>query len=185
MTLRTVNYALRYPELTDTPNGPAQVEALAEDTDAALLAVAAADAALVNALRPNLTQTTLAYTPTFGMATFAGAVAGRYGFMGKWCFVNAAMLASAGVSLGTGAITVSLPVSTNSSGNQFWVGRAVIQSGTGLIYTLPVVVGAGSSTVNIYAYLAPAKGQLDTPGNQGVVLAAGGTVSIDIAYEIP
>lgn len=53
----TPNFGLRYPALTDPPNGPAQIEDLADDVDAALVAV---DARL-DAIEGNYPRGIIAY----------------------------------------------------------------------------------------------------------------------------
>lgn len=180
MTLRTPNYALRYPELTDTPNGPAQVEALAEDVDVALLSTNTTAAGLAATVAGLGVMTP--YTPTITMATPTGTPSGRYATIGKLVVAQAGFVGTAGVSLGTGNISFTVPFASANTGFN-WQGQVFINSGTGIPYVLPCTVGPNSSTVSIFAFLNSNRGSLDTPGNQGVVFAAGGFLSAWIVYE--
>lgn len=78
----TATYALRYPELTDTPDGATQIKNLANDTDAAIVAATATQFlkpvfARKTADEARASNTTVADDgPTGGSLALAGLVAG-------------------------------------------------------------------------------------------------------------
>ncbi len=123
----------------------------------------------------------VAYTPTFTMQTANGTATGRLWRSGNKASVGFAFTATAGVSLGTGAITVSLPVtSVNAGNNHSWLGRAVIGGGAG--YSCDVVLGSNASIATLFTPNGTT-GAVSNPGAAGVSFAAGNYISGNIELE--
>lgn len=123
----------------------------------------------------------LAYTPTFGMQTPNGTATGRYWRSGNRAAASFAFTATAGVSLGTGPITVTLPVtSANAGNNHSWLGSAQFGGGNG--YLCDVVLGNNSNTATLLTRNTLA-GQAATPGTAGVAFAAGHFIAGSIELE--
>lgn len=178
MTLFTPNYAWPYPELSDPPNGPSQDAALALAIDTQLKTVDTAGQAATAALAV-LNGPLTAYTPTFTMQTANGVASGGYWQAGKIVYVEALFAASAGVSLGTGTITFSLPFTAAVYPN--WQGAVVFGGGNG--YVLPCTATSGGTTATIYGFSNAASGQITTPGSAGVVFASGHYISATLWYR--
>jgi hypothetical protein len=122
-----------------------------------------------------------AYTPTVTMQTANGTATGRYWRSGNKVSVDFAFTASSGVSLGTGAITVSLPfTSVNVGNNHSWIGSAVIGGGTG--YMTDAVLGGNASIATLFTRNTTT-GAVSNPGVAGVTFAAGNYISGNIEYE--
>jgi hypothetical protein len=123
----------------------------------------------------------LAYTPTFAMQTANGTPTGRLWRSGNRAAVGFAFTATAGVSLGTGSITVTMPVtSVNAGNNHSWLGGAQFGGGNG--YLCDVVLGNNSNTATLVTRNA-SSGLAATPGNAGVVFASGHYISGSIEFE--
>lgn len=127
------------------------------------------------------------YTPTFVMQTATGTSAGYIRFAGNWVFITGVFTATAGVSLGTGTITMSVPYTSANITGANWTGATVWAGGNG--YTTPCILGANSTTVTIYAadptsLSTVASGKLGTPGTAGIAFAAGHTLSVNIQYPL-
>lgn len=136
--------------------------------------------------RPIATYSAFTYTPTWTMANSAGTKSGRYFLQGNMCWVTAVHVANASTGLGLGNISVTLPfLSANVSG-YVWTGDCHVDSGTGLAYMGRVAVGFNDNQASIWFWQASNidAGQVDTPGNAGVVYGNGGTFRVNICYEI-
>lgn len=169
-------YGFPYPSGTDSPNGPAQVQLLAEAVEADL----AASDANIAALQAGAWSGWTAYTPTFTMQTSNGTKTGWYNKVGKRVEVNVAMLATSGVSLGTGVITVSLPFAAANRVNHMWEGVGMFITASHTI--LRIEVQPGASVAEIWAIDA-VNHSLGTPGNFGYGFVAGNRITASFSYE--
>lgn len=165
----TTNAALPYPALTDPPNGPSQIQALAQALDTVVFPTVA-----WQAFTPTWTAATA--NPTLGNGTLLG----RYIKLGRYVnFYIGLTIGSTTVS-GAGAFTFgNLPVASTSSREQrvncsafaagpfMWTGLAVIAAGaSNLVCYLP-----RSSTNNTLG-LAQSADSTNTAGT-GVPLRSG------------
>lgn len=120
------------------------------------------------------------YTPTFVMDTSNGTKTGWYTKIGTQVTMNAVMLATAGVSLGVGAITVSLPFTAATRTNHIWHGNGAFV--TAFHNILHVEVLSGGSVAQVWA-IDPANHNLANPGALGYTFVAGNRISIQVTYE--
>jgi hypothetical protein len=101
----TAKYGLRYPSLADAPNGPSQLQTLAEDVEGTL-----ADGLLA----------WKAYTPVWtSSSTYPlinnGSATGRYCQLGHLVIFNATITVGSTTTLGSGFYQVSLPPGLTSA----------------------------------------------------------------------
>lgn len=105
MTATTPVYALPYPETTDAPDGPSQIQALALAVETALIALDA---------RLDALEAWTAYTPVWGSSGTApavgnGTITGRYIKVGKLVFWKVSLVLGSTSTVGTGNYTWTLP----------------------------------------------------------------------------
>lgn len=157
-----------YPAGSDAPNGPSQMQALAEQLEKYTLprfaSSAARDAAITAPAEGDCCVRTdtdmvqlyngsgwvdlipygapwITYTPTLTNVTLGtgGTVTGKYRRWGMDVeFEAIATLGSSGFSVGTGP-TCSLPVTANSDGANFLIGSSTLFDATGPLYLSPTV----------------------------------------------
>lgn len=133
------------------------------------------------AWRQLITTATLTYTPTFTMATANGTATGRVTIAGKMAMVQATFAAAAGVSLGTGNITFTVPYTSANISGYAWQGQCLFGGGNGYINNC--TINSNSATATIFAWSNNA-GQVATPGNAGVAFVSGNTLTCNLVYEI-
>jgi hypothetical protein len=141
-----------------------------------------------NATAGNLTawQT---YTPTWSGLTSAGsgfASTGRYCRIGNVIHVSAQLTAGTSPSLGTGTITVSLPVTASSTptGNFGWQGLGRHNPNDGSTFkTLIPQVDPGDTTATVFG-LRQSDAGWTTPGTAGFIWIAGSNMRVEFAYEV-
>lgn len=121
------------------------------------------------------------YTPAFVMDVSNGTKTGWYAKIGTQVTVNAHMLATTGVSLGTGTITVSLPFTAATRTNHIWHGSGMWVAG-GNHTVLHIEVLSGASTAQIWAVSAT-NHVLASPGFLGFTFASGDRISTQFTYE--
>lgn len=127
----------------------------------------------------------LGYTPVF---TFSGGglgtgftTVGHFSYSGRMVNVMAGLTGGTGTSLGTTAVTVTLPhTSVNVGASGKWVGQALWGGGSG--YLSSVILDSNSGTATVYNSNA-FSGVITPPGNAGVAFAAGNTLTINLEYE--
>lgn len=130
----TPNYALRFPDLTDTPDGATQIHNLASDVDAALATASA----------PPVVAT---YTPAVGGsggATWA-IQTGWYFRLGKQVFFCAYLHVNAPGS-GSSLLTVTAPSSIDRSTRQVFACHAENMQGGSGAHAVGVALSLASGT---------------------------------------
>ncbi|HEY7431997.1 MAG TPA: hypothetical protein VH641_14845 [Streptosporangiaceae bacterium] len=159
----TANYALRYPALSDTPDGATQIENLAEDVDAALDGVA--------------NPTFSSYTPAVGNG---GTVTwttrtGWYAKHGKWVFFNVYLVVNAA---GSGASGVTIDAPSN-------IDRTTRQPVAGLMLQASAHNGSLVLQANTSGSGATFDRLNDSGGTQitGAMLTAGAVIAIQGSYR--
>lgn len=169
-------YGFRYQGLLDSPDGPDLGQDLANDVEAKIITVDAAVAALQAGAWSGWTS----YTPAFVMDTSNGTKTGWYNRVGKRVEFNAVMVATSGVSLGTGGITVSLPFPAANRAAHIWHGSGMFVTASHTI--LHVEIQPSASVAEIWAINA-ANHALATPGALGYGFVAGNRISVQGVYE--
>jgi hypothetical protein len=196
----TARHAFPSPAGSDVPDVPVRIKNLADAIDLQTPWVSTTEPPKTNGLvwynpTTGLTQITdgttwfattganwVTYTPTFVMATSNGTKTGQYLRSGKLITVNASMTATSGVSLGAGAITVSLPTTTATrANNTLWWGSGIFAS-SGAFFKVMVGVGSASTAAQIFAVSTSNHG-LGTPGNNGFTFVSGDFISVQLTYE--
>lgn len=159
-------YSFPYPALSDAPNGPSQMQALAT--------------AVENTVNTLLNPTFSTYVPVWSGLGGGNTLTqtGRYLKLGKLCFVAATMTVTAGANLGLGTITCTLPFqAANPGNNQQWTGNGVLGGGAG--YLITATVAGGSNTATCYANTNAAQ----SPGTAGDGWANGNYMTFNLWYE--
>lgn len=176
----TPNYGFPYPGLTDVPNIPADIAALAVAVDTEIARVDA-DAAAVPWTN---------YTPAWTSGGTApvlnnGTLKGSYLILGSMCQVRVFFQAGSTTSFGTGTYAFSLPFTAASPAgltSAVWVGSALLrdQGGTPGRYVGVCTVDAGASVAGVLGE----GGNLMT-NNDPFTWANTDYMSFSVAYEIP
>lgn len=122
----------------------------------------------------------ISYTPTWVMDVSNGTKTGWYNKVGTRVEVNAHMVAEAGVSLGTGTITVSLPFTAATRTNHIWHGTGMFI--TAAHTTLHVEIQSGASVAQVWA-VNSSNHSLASPGSLGYGFTTGNQISVQFAYE--
>lgn len=130
----TPNYGLRYPSGSDEPNGPLQIQHLAEDVEDLL-----ADGLLAwQAYTPVLTGSTS--NPSLGN----GTATGHYCKIGKTVHFTAKILWGSTTTNGSGFYSVSLPPGLNASSVGTNLARAYFFDSSGATVADKHFVGVGT-----------------------------------------
>lgn len=120
------------------------------------------------------------YTPTWVMDVPNGTKTGHYCKIGTQVSVVAEILATSGVSLGTGTITVSLPFTAATRTNRFWLGTGVFITSSHT--QLAVEIPSGSSVAQVWA-IDSGNHSFATPGFFGYTFVAGNRICVQFDYE--
>lgn len=213
MSTNTAKAGLTYPALSDQPNVPSNLQTLAGQLDGIVIPKYS-NASTMNSANPTPTagdmcyrtdlkaymswdgaawnqvgySTWTTYTPTWGGLTALGSAVsnGRYQLNGKMCSVVADLEWGTSCTLGTGAITFSLPFASANLSNQLrWTsldGRHTDGTG-GVWHPLWAYVGSNSSTANLFGQRTSDLGFV-TPGSASYGFAQAGAVfNISLTYE--
>ncbi len=134
----TTPLGIPYPALTDGPNGPSQMQALA---------------AAVDALLTGIESAWTAYSPTWSAAGSApaignGILAGRYRQVGKLIIAQWYLNPGSTTTFGSGVYTFALPLSTSASQQGNAVG-SIFAANAGNYYTSGVVYAAASASTAV------------------------------------
>lgn len=130
-----------------------------------------------------------AYTPTWSGLTSAGtgfSSTGRYCRAGNMVFVSAQLTAGSSPSLGTGTITVSLPVTASSTptGSFGWQGIGRHNPNNGSTYKVLIPeIDPGATVATVYG-LRQSDAGWTTPGTAGFVWVAGSSMRVEFWYEV-
>lgn len=195
----TTRHAYPTPASSAVPDVPVDMKALADAIDLGVPYVTTSTPAHLSGLiwynpTTKLTQISdgaawqpvtavnwTSYTPTWVMDTPNGTKTGYYAKVGTRVEVNAHMLATTGVSLGTGTITVSLPFTAATRTNHIWHGTGVwVTSGGHTIVHTEIL--SGGSVAQIWAVSAT-NHTLGSPGFLGFTFTAGDRISVHFSYE--
>lgn len=195
----SARHSLPSPASSAVPDVPVDIKALADAVDLKLPYVSVSTPPHLTGLiwrnpntgltmmsdgsawQPVTAVTWVGYTPVWTMDVGNGTKTGYYTRSGTEVTVNAAMLASAGVSLGAGGITVSLPFTAATRTNHIWHGQGVfITSGGHSILHVEVLPGA--SVAQIFA-VHTGNHTLASPGVLGYGFVAGDRMSVQFTYE--
>ncbi len=180
MTLFTPNYSFPDPELSDQPNGPAQISALANAVDTQLKSTdntVAANAAIVTA-----SGTPGAWTPTFtGMNNNAAAAfIARYIKNGKGCYLSVRFTPAATADLGVGVPAFTLPFTASASAALVsGVGR--ILDGAGNNRPLWPIINPSATTCQLFGLNSSL--QWVAPGGAGYSWGNSSVYEVSITYE--
>lgn len=134
-------------------------------------------------------QQWVAYTPTWTGFTANGTgptAGGRYFKTGTRILVQAWVQAGATgtVTIGTGHITVSLPISAvNANANDFWVGHSLFRTGIGSVETIMNCAIGPSGTASEVLAINNSNNNLITPGNGGIAWTNGSIFNVNVEYE--
>lgn len=159
-------YSWPYPALSDTPNGPTQMQSLA--------------VAVENTVQSLFNPTFTTYVPVFAGLGGGNTLTqtGRYLRFGKMCFVAATMTVTAGANLGTGSLSCTLPFQAATTGNnQQWVGSGVLGGGAG--YLVIAAVAQSATTASLLANTNAAQ----SPGTAGDGWSNGNFLTFNLWYE--
>ena len=195
----TTRHGYPTPASSASPDIPVDMKALADALDAGTPYVSTSTPAHVSGLiwhnpTTKITQISdgaawqqvtavnwTSYTPAFVMDVSNGTKTGWYTKIGTQVTINAHMLATTGVSLGSGTITVSLPFTAATRTNHIWHGQGVLVAG-GNHTILHIEVLSAASTAQIWAVSA-ANHALASPGFLGLTYASGDRISTQVTYE--
>lgn len=120
-----------------------------------------------------------AYTPTVTMATPNGTATGRYWRSGRRVSAQCTFVAGAGVSLGSFAVTFTLPFATANVNNLYTFGAGFWASGAFKHVTVLALPNATTAEV-----LALGAGNvLSRPGNVGYTFVSGDVFVATLEYE--
>lgn len=159
-------YSFPYPALTDSPNGPTEMQSMALSIESTIQTLNS----------PTFTT----YVPVWSGLGGGNVLTqtGRYMRLGKLCWMAATMTVSSGANLGTGAISCTLPFQAASPGNnQQWTGNGIVGGGPG--YLIVATVSGGSNTAAIFANTNGAQ----NPGGAGDTWANGSYMTFNLWYE--
>jgi hypothetical protein len=169
----TPNYSIPYPALTDAPNAPAEMQALATQVDTSLLAVSGL------ATASGVAGT---WVPTQGgLSNNAGSFYARYFLDGKLCTAFVRFAPNPTASLGTGTPTLTLPFTSTSAltGLMQGVGRLLDNSGTNR--PLWVAVNPSATTAQLLGLNSSL--QYVSPGNAGYTWGNSSLYDLTFTYE--
>jgi hypothetical protein len=129
------------------------------------------------------------YTPTWAGLSAQGTGAQS---LGRWCrigntvIVKAVLIGGTGASLGTGTITVTMPIAASSAAptsmDYFGHGKHDPNNGSAWRPLIPSL-GRGSSTATVYGMRQSDLGYVD-PGDASYTFVATSSMHIEIAYEV-
>jgi hypothetical protein len=158
-------------------------------TDTNLYRNAAAELKTDGALYATTLSAWTDYTPTWAGLTAAGtgfSSTGRYCRVGNWVHVIAQLTAGSSPSLGTGTITVTLPVNASATpaGNLGWqgVGRHNGNDGSTFKTLIPQINPSGT-TATVYG-LRQSDAGWTSPGTAGFVWVLGSNMRVQFSYEV-
>lgn len=120
-----------------------------------------------------------AYTPTVTMATPNGVATGRYWRSGRRVSAQCTFVAGAGVSLGSFAVTFTLPFATANVNNLYSFGSGFWASGA--FKHVSVLALPNATTAEVLAL--GAGNTLNRPGNVGYTFVSGDVFVATLEYE--
>lgn len=173
-----------------TPTLPADSQTLALISESVGQA-SVTDANIVNSatlatVNGSMANPVESYTPVWTMNIANGTSVGHYQLDGKMVHMQANFAATAGVSLGSGMVTVSLPFPVaNPSGGFAWAGVGIFQeSGGGYLRDIRVTTGPGYSVAELYAVdTGDSTNRLVNPGGLGYPLLVNHVIHVSLTYE--
>jgi hypothetical protein len=123
------------------------------------------------------------YTPTWaGLTAMGSSVStGRWSRVGNTIDVTAQLVWGTGSTIGTGAITVSLPATAVGSSPR-WVGTGYYSDGVNPFKPLAGIISAGGTVMSLFATRQSDIGY-QSPGSLGYSWVSGSSMNLQIRYE--
>ncbi|MER7733668.1 hypothetical protein ABTX80_22510 [Streptomyces erythrochromogenes] len=123
------------------------------------------------------------YTPTWaGLTAMGSSVStGRWSRVGNTVDVTAQLVWGTGSTIGTGAITVSLPFTAVGSSPR-WVGTGYYSDGVNPFKPLAGIISAGGVVMSLFATRQSDIGY-QSPGSLGYSWVSGSSMNLQIRYE--
>lgn len=126
-----------------------------------------------------------AYTPVWATSGTAvslgnGTITGRYTQIGKTVFARIVLTMGSTTTYGTGAYTLSLPVTAQAGVPNMCIGQIFVQDASPVNSYMEAAICNTTTTINLVSYAAP--GAFAGP-TAPITFAASDVVNASIAYE--
>ena len=212
MSANTAKAGLTYPSLSDAPNVPSSIQTIASQLDGMVIPKYASSSAQATAnpsptagdmcFRSDLnayqqydgsewdsltTGSWMTYTPTWtGLSALGASTSyGRYIQIGRTVHCTVGLFWGTGSTLGTGAITVSLPIPATvaTTADLGWQGLGKYRDNLTVWYPLYGFIEPGGTVIDAYAANSSTNG-IQSPGAAGFSWSTTyASMRLQITYE--